>query len=468
MKRIISLVLALVFISSNFSAAFAQNADVTLPNKITLYETWPSFFAEDINKYVGLSEEYILAKPSASQSELEVITKSLRESETIINEVLKKNIHNDDFIYDLYKSLAIADGRYDSRSKFSLMYTKDAVNSISLGKTPRPASAVLRETPDFFNKVALDILENSSVNFEFLANKIQNTLNFPRGKAVSLALSTEMQYAKKLAGREISNLREVINRNKYLIRHAEDRSYKQVSIWRKEIASAQKEILELKNIYKDPIKSIAYSMGQEEAENIIALVKEANQAEINIIPGLARNASKAELANKAKTGLNSLKRLLPIAIGAALFLTLYTTQANAANKNNMELEIINTLSNRTELKREILTAVKSNPDNIGIIYGTGGKEVKNMVSELFESESINALSAEELLPYIEDWNERTHTLATDEEALNAYLAYIKNIADELAKQEFNERIQKDLLMPQDNTAIHQNNVTFEWMMLQSK
>ena len=90
-----------------------------------------------------------------------------------------------------------------------------------------------------------------------------------------------------------------------------------------------------------------------------------------------------------------------------------------------------------------------------------------MVSELFQSESENSLSAEKLLPYIEDWGDRIHTLATNDEALKAYLSDIKAITTEIEKEEFNERIQRDLVIPQDNTAVHKN-IPFELMRFQPK
>lgn len=466
MKRIISLILALGIISSNLTTVFAQDAASALHNRMKLYEIWPGLFAEDINNYVAKSEQYLLAKPSASQAELDAMTKSLRESENLINKVLKANLANDDFIYDLYNSLAIADNRYSSKSRFSLMYTKNAVNALSSGQTPRSAATVLKDTPDFFNKIAKDILDKSSVDFEFLVNKIQRTFNLPRVKAVSLALSAEIQYAQSLLGGRIAALRGRIARNKVLIRKAGARADRQVTAWRREISNAQKELLDLKRIYDDPFRTLLYSVGDEGIDNIVAIAKQTNKAEISMIPGLAQRVSKAELTSKTKMGLKSLKSVLPLAIGAGLFLTLYTSQANAANTSNSELAIINAVSNRTELKREILTAVQNNPDNIGIIY-TGGKEVRNMVSELFQSESENSLSAEKLLPYIEDWGDRIHTLATNEEALKAYLSDIKAITTEMEKEEFNERIQRDLVIPQDNTAVHKN-IPFELMRFQPK
>lgn len=458
--------MALALISSNFATAYAQDAAAALRNKIKLYEIWPGLFAEDINSYVALSEQYLLAKPSATQTELDAMLKSLRESETLINKVLKNNLANDDFIYDLYNSLAIVDNKYSSKSRFSLMYTKDAVNALSSGQTPRSATSVLKDTPEFFNKIAKDILDKTSVDFEFLVNKIQKTFNLPRVKAVSLALSAEIQYAQSLLGGRIAALRATISGNKFLIRRAGARAEKQVSAWKRELANAQKELLNLKKIHDDPLRTLIYSVGDEGVDNIIAIAKQTNKAEISMIPGLAKRASQAELSSKARAGLKSLKSVLPLAIGAGLFLTIYTSQANAANASNSELAIINAVSNRTALKREILTAVQKNPDNIGIIY-TGGKEVKNMVSELFESESENSLSAEKLLPYIEDWNDRIHTLATDDNALKEYLSGIKTIADAASKEEFNERIQRELIIPQDNTAVRQY-VPFELMRFQPK
>ena len=272
MKRIISLILALGIISSNLTTVFAQDAASALHNRMKLYEIWPGLFAEDINKYVAKSEQYLLAKPSASQAELDAMTKSLRESENLINKVLKANLANDDFIYDLYNSLAIADNRYSSKSRFSLMYTKNAVNALSSGQTPRSAATVLKDTPDFFNKIAKDILDKSSMDFEFLVNKIQKTFNMPRVKAVSLALSAEIQYAQSLLGGRIAALRGRIARNKVLIRKAGARADRQVTAWRREISNAQKELLDLKRIYDDPFRTLLYSVGDEGIDNIVSIL----------------------------------------------------------------------------------------------------------------------------------------------------------------------------------------------------
>ena len=286
MKRIISLILALGIISSNLTTVFAQDAASALHNRMKLYEIWPGLFAEDINNYVAKSEQYLLAKPSASQAELDAMTKSLRESENLINKVLKANLANDDFIYDLYNSLAIADNRYSSKSRFSLMYTKNAVNALSSGQTPRSAATVLKDTPDFFNKIAKDILDKSSMDFEFLVNKIQKTFNMPRVKAVSLALSAEIQYAQSLLGGRIAALRGRIARNKVLIRKAGARADRQVTAWRREISNAQKELLDLKRIYDDPFRTLLYSVGDEGIDNIVAIAKQTNKAEIQSVKRL--------------------------------------------------------------------------------------------------------------------------------------------------------------------------------------
>ena len=214
--------------------------------------------------------------------------------------------------------------------------------------------------------------------------------------------------------------------------------------------AAQKEILEIKKIHQNPSRVLTYALGEREFNNIVALVRQTDSAAASVLTRGASNSS----AQVARTGFKALKSVLPVAIGVGIFMTVFSANATAAPAR-AERDVINAVSNRTSLKREVLNAVNQNPANIGFVY-SGGPQVKNMLQELFENESDNSLSAEKLLPYIEEWTERMHVLATDNNARQAYLDDIKRINSAAVtqnRQDFNERLRRDLTIPADNTRV---------------
>lgn len=181
----------------------------------------------------------------------------------------------------------------------------------------------------------------------------------------------------------------------------------------------------------------------------MAIVRQTDPALASALSRDARAASTSVLRN-----MKALKSVLPLAIGAGLFMTVFAANANAAPAQ-AEQDVIRAVSNRTALKREVLTAVNQNPANIGVVYA-GGPQVKNMLAELFESESNNSLSAEKLLPYAEEWSARMHTLATNNQARKDYIGGLKRVYQNALNQDkvnFNRQIKRDLTLPADNTRV---------------
>lgn len=450
MKKIFSLVLIFTMIFPNAGLyANAQRPANSFEHMIRIYEIWPESFAEEINKYVSAAEHYIIHSPNASTAELASLRADLKTKEELIIKVLKKKSSDTEFLENIYRNLIPSEWSPKKRNAFSSRYAKETVEALSHGKTPLSAVNVLKAQPEFFNQAALTMLENGEKDFALLVKSIEKNLAFSRRRAVSLALSAEVEYAHSISGGRISGLREKIARTKTLIRKADYKAGKQVEFLRREIRAAEKEILELKKMHESASRTISYALGEEELNKVIAIVRQTDPA---LASALSRGSGKASAS--ALRHMTALKSVLPLAIGAGLFLTVFAANANAAPAQ-AEQDVIRAVSNRTALKREVLTAVNQNPANIGVVYA-GGPQVKNMIAELFESESNNSLSAEKLLPYAEEWSARMHTLATNDQARKDYIGGLKRVYQNALNQDkvnFNRQIRRDLTLPADNTRV---------------
>ncbi len=450
MKKLLSLIMILAVVFPNPGLyANAQRPANSFEHMIRVYEIWPESFAEEINKYVSAAEHYIIHSPNASTAELASLRADLKTKEELIIKVLKKKSSDTEFLENIYRNLIPSEWSPKKRNAFSSRYAKETVEALSHGKTPLSAVNVLKAQPEFFNQAALTMLENGEKDFALLVKSIEKNLAFSRRRAVSLALSAEVEYAHSISGGRISGLREKIARTKTLIRKADYKAGKQVESLRREIRAAEKEILELKKMHESASRTISYALGEEELNKVIAIVRQTDPA---LASALSRGSGKASAS--ALRHMTALKSVLPLAIGAGLFLTVFAANANAAPAQ-AEQDVIRAVSNRTALKREVLTAVNQNPANIGVVYA-GGPQVKNMIAELFESESNNSLSAEKLLPYAEEWSARMHTLATNDQARKDYIGGLKRVYQNALNQDkvnFNRQIRRDLTLPADNTRV---------------
>lgn len=450
MKKLLSLIMILAVVFPNPGIyANAQPPVNSFEQMIRLYEIWPESFAEEINKYVSAAEHYIIHSPNAEAAELASLRANLKAQEEFITKVLKKKSADTNFLDSIYRVLSASDWGRMKNHPFSLAYTKETVGALTGGKTPLSAVNVLKAQPEFFNKAAFTMLEKGEKDFALLVKSIEKNLTINRKRAVSLALSAEVEYAHSISGGRISALREQISHNKYWIRKADYKASKQVELWRKEIRAAEKEILELKKMHNSARRTISYALGEEELNKVMAIVRQTDPALASALSRDARAASTSVLRN-----MKALKSVLPLAIGAGLFMTVFAANANAASAQ-AEQDVIRAVSNRTALKREVLTAVNQNPANIGVVYA-GGPQVKNMLAELFESESNNSLSAEKLLPYAEEWSARMHTLATNNQARTDYIGGLKRVYQNALNQDkvnFNRQIKRDLTLPADNTRV---------------
>lgn len=461
MKKLLSLIMifAVVFPSPGLYAN-AQNPANSFEHMIQLYEIWPESFADEINKYVSAAEHYIIHSPNADAAELTSLRANLKTKEELITKVLKNKASDADFLDSVYRVLSTSEWSRRKNHPFSLTYAKETVGALTGGKTPRSAVNVLKAQPEFFNKAAFSMLEKGEKDFALLVKSIEKDLTFSRKRAVSLALSAEVEYAHSISGGRIASLRESISRNKYFIRRAGERATKQVEAWRKEIRAAEKEILELKRMHESASRTISYALGEEELNKVIAIVRQTD-------PALASALSKkyGSPSTSALRHMKALKSVLPLAIGAGLFLTIFSANANAAPAQ-AEQDVIRAVSNRTALKREVLTAVNQNPANIGLVYA-GGPQVKNMLIELFENESNNSLSAEKLLSYIEEWSGRMHTLAANDQARKDYIAGLRRAYQNALNQDkanFNRQIKRNLTLPADKTRVERQ-IPAELMIL---
>lgn len=450
MKKLLSLIMifAVVFPAPGLYAN-AQSPANSFEHMIRVYEIWPESFADEINKYVSAAEHYIIHSPNADAAELASLRTNLKTKEELITKVLKRKASDADFLDSLYRALSTPEWASRRNHPFSLTYARETVGALTGGKTPLSAVNVLKAQPGFFNKAAFTMLEKGEKDFALLVRSIEKNLAFSRRRAVALALSAEVEYAHSISGGRIASLREHISRNKSLIRRSGDRAGIQVEAWRREIRAAEQEILKLKKMHESAGRTISYALGEEELNKVIAIVRQTD-------PVLASALSKdsGRVSTSALRHMKALKSALPLAIGAGLFLTIFSANANAAPAQ-AEQDVIRAVSNRTALKREVLTAVNQNPANIGLVY-SGGPQVKNMLAELFENESNNSLSAENLLPYIEEWSERMHTLATNDQVRKDYIAGLKRVYQNALNQDrldFNRQIKRDLTLPADKTRV---------------
>lgn len=450
MKKLLSLVMifAVVFPSPGIYAN-AQRPANSFEHMIQIYEIWPDSFADEINKYVSAAEDYIIHSPNADAAKLASLRANLKTKEEFIIKVLRKKSSDADFLDSLYRALSTPEWASRKNHPFSLTYARETVGALTGGKTPLSAVNVLKAQPEFFNKAAFTMLEKGEKDFALLVRSIEKNLTFNKRRAVSLALSAEVEYAHSISGGRISSLRESISRNKYLIRRADFRASKQVETWRREIRVAEQEILKLKKMHESAGRTISYALGEEELNKVIAIVRQTDPA---LASALSKNSSR--VSTSALRHMKALKSVLPLAIGTGLFLTIFSANANAAPAQ-AEQDVIRAVSNRTALKREVLTAVNQNPANIGLVYA-GGPQVKNMLAELFENESGNSLSAEKLLPYIEEWSGRMHTLATNDQARKDYIAGLRRAYQNALNQDkanFDRQIKRDLTLPADKTRV---------------
>lgn len=450
MKKLLSLIMILAVVFPNPGLyANAQRSANSFEHMIRVYEIWPESFADEINKYVSAAEHYIIHSPNAEAAELASLRADLKTKEELITKVLKKKSADTDFLDSVYRALSTPDWSSRRNHPFSLTYAKETVGALTGGKTPLSAVNVLKAQPEFFNKAAFTMLEKGEKDFALLVKSIEKNLTISRKRAVSLALSAEVEYAHSISGGRISGLREKIAHTKTLIRKADYKASKQVDALRREIRAAEKEILELKKMHESASRTISYALGEEELNKVIAIVRETDPA---LASALSRGSGKA--SSSALRHMKALKSVLPLAIGAGLFMTVFAANANAATAH-AEQDVIRAVSNRTALKREVLTAVNQNPANIGLVYA-GGPQVKNMLAELFESESNNSLSAEILLPYAEEWSAHMHTLAANGQARKDYITGLKRVYQNALHQDkvnFNRQIKRDLTLPADNTRV---------------
>ncbi len=450
MKKLLSLIMIFAVVFPNPGLyANAQSHANSFETTIRVYEIWPQSFADEINKYVSAAEHYIIHSPNASAAELASLRTELKTKEELITKVLKRKAADTDFLESIYHALSAPDWVNRNNHPFSLTYTKETVAALTGGKAPLSAVNVLKAQPEFFNKAAFTMLQKGEKDFALLVKSIEKNLTINRRRAVSLALSAEVEYAHSISGGRISYLREHITHMKNLIRKADFRASRQINAWRNEIRLAEKEILELKRMHESASKTISYALGEEELNKVIAIVRETDPA---LASALSRGTSKASTSTLRY--MKALKSVLPLAIGTGLFLTIFSANANAAPAK-AEQDVIRAVSNRTALKREILTAVNQNPANIGLVY-TGGPEVKNMIVELFENKSNNSLSAEKLLPYVEEWSGRMNTLATNDQARKDYINGLRRAYQNALNQDkvnFNRQIKRDLTLPADNTRV---------------
>lgn len=456
MKKLFSLVLIFTMIFPNAGLyANAQRPVNSFEHTLRLYEIWPESFAKEIDKYVSAAEHYIIHSPNADAAELAALRQNLKAQEETITKVLKKKASDTEFLESIYRELTPSEWLAKKRNAFSSLYAKETVEALSHGKTPLSAVNVLKAQPGFFNQAALTMLENGEKDFALLVKSIERNLTISRQRAVSLALSAEVEYAHSISGGRISGLREKIAHNKYLIRKADFRAGKQIEAWRNEIKAAEREILELKKMHENAGRTISYALGEEELNKVIAIVRQTDPA---MASALAKGSVKTS-TTMLRGSMKALKSCLPLAIGAGLFLTVFSANANA-NPAHAEQDVMRALSTKTTLKREILSAVKENPANIGFVY-SGGPQVKDMVKELFYNESNNSLSSENMLPYIEEWNNRMHSLATNGKEQQNYIKGLKFIKRGAAQKDLNEKIKRDLTIPADNTRVERRYIPMD-------
>lgn len=463
MKKLLALLLSFVFLSTNMPLyatpiSAKQAAVYHFEGIIKLYESYPEYLVSEIREHAILSQKYIMDLPTADEAALKATREILNKNELHFAKVFKKKLNDNAFIYEIYGGLAKRSSVSAERS-LTLKYFQQILASLEAGQTPKSAVSVFKTMPDFYNRTALIMLERSSNDFAKVVTLIEKTFNLKRSKAISLALSVEMEYAQTAVGNRMAYLRDKISWRKMDIRKAGARSEKQILKFRSELAAAQKELLELKKVYGNPEAMLNYNLGKERTQNIIDFLSKHSLDEVAAVRAFNSAKMADSFLARIRTLSKSMKSFLPAAIGTGLFLTVFAGQASAANSaDSAENEIIKAVSSRIALKREIFTAITENPDNIGLIY-TGGQNVKDMVAELLENEGPNSLSAEYLISYIEDWNNRLETLLNNPKAMDQYLSSIKEINTALnksAEEDFNNRIHKDLVMPQDNTAIHKN------------
>lgn len=221
MKKLLSIIMIIALVFPNAGLlANAQTRVPTFEESLHLYRIFPNSFAQKINEYVAAAENYIIASPAADSKELAVLRQSLKESEEHIVKVLGRTLKEEEFIYDVYRTLSYTEGPAVQRNRLSLIYTKETVSALAAGKTPMSAVNVLKAQPNFFNKAAFTMLARGEKDFASLVGNIQRQLALNRSRAVSLALSAEVEYARSITGGRIQALREQIAHNKFMIRRS--------------------------------------------------------------------------------------------------------------------------------------------------------------------------------------------------------------------------------------------------------